>query len=480
MFYRQGSRRGFTLVELLVVIAIIAILIGLLLPAVQKVREAAARMKCQNNMKQVALAIHNYHNVYGNFPTYNGIGPVNRGPTTQATNTKAVYGSWIVHILPYLEQQALYDSFVTDVQQFSNTSGNVTSPGGPLISPAVPAAPAPGWTQTSPATPATPIPGWTQVPAVPPSGPVWVPSTSTNGNGYTIYVQQFSNPGSPASWVNTATGQTSTTQPMNPAVPAVWTGPSGQTASSPPMTPAVPAVYGAPGAPVNGTISVWRPDKRRVIVPTLLCPSDPSVDSDPAAKQGIVYATRAQTASDGPWSATNYLANWNAITDGTQNLGYQAPPQTMLKITDGLSNTVLLAEGYEWCESRGRIAFLAWHTGTGNFGGVHNFGLTYALSNNQLAVAGGSPVSVTAANGLPNPGGNPDVTLMFQVQPIPKPYSSCPAGRDCCNSLTAQTGHAAMNVALCDGSVRSLSRSTDPNMWKLALMPRDGQVGNLD
>ena len=134
----RTTRSGFTLIELLVVIAIIAILIGLLLPAVQKVREAAARIKCANNMKQVALAIHNYHEVRGVFPTYNEIA-ASTGATTQATNTRAVYGSWIVHILPYLEQSALYDTVAADVQQFTNTAGVVQTPGGALISPAQPA-----------------------------------------------------------------------------------------------------------------------------------------------------------------------------------------------------------------------------------------------------------------------------------------------------------------------------------------------------
>ena len=102
-------RLGFTLIELLVVIAIIGVLIALLLPAVQKVREAANRIQCANNLKQMGLAIHNFHDTYGYFPNqgntwYTGISYNQDGSPPSPKNQQA---GWGFQILPFIEQDNL-------------------------------------------------------------------------------------------------------------------------------------------------------------------------------------------------------------------------------------------------------------------------------------------------------------------------------------------------------------------------------------
>ena len=122
----MDNRRGaFTLIELLVVIAIIAVLIGLLLPAVQKVREAAARMQCQNNLKQIGLAQHGYHDVYGKFTC-----SWDYEPPKPPQRPTGVAHAWSTYLLPYLEQDNLYKLY--DFNRLGYTNPNAAAIQTPL------------------------------------------------------------------------------------------------------------------------------------------------------------------------------------------------------------------------------------------------------------------------------------------------------------------------------------------------------------
>jgi prepilin-type N-terminal cleavage/methylation domain-containing protein len=120
---RPSRRAAFTLIELLVVIAIIAILIGLLLPAVQKIREAANRMKCSNNLKQLGLGLHNHHDAMGEFP------PARERKFSTTTNGYVTH-SWTPKILPYIEQDNLYKIYRFDVNwDAAPNAGGPPNPG---------------------------------------------------------------------------------------------------------------------------------------------------------------------------------------------------------------------------------------------------------------------------------------------------------------------------------------------------------------
>jgi prepilin-type N-terminal cleavage/methylation domain-containing protein/prepilin-type processing-associated H-X9-DG protein len=111
------SRRGFTLIELLVVIAILAVLIALLLPAVQQAREAARRTSCKSKLKQVCLAMHNYHGTHGSFPPFFINGPGN--PSRIADTNKGA--NWLVSLLPYLDQDPIYNQWRFDLNANQNS-----------------------------------------------------------------------------------------------------------------------------------------------------------------------------------------------------------------------------------------------------------------------------------------------------------------------------------------------------------------------
>jgi prepilin-type N-terminal cleavage/methylation domain-containing protein len=133
VFLRAIRKRGFTLIELLVVIAIIAILIGLLLPAVQKVREAAQRSQCQNNLKQLGLAVHNFNGTYSVVPLVEGVAPGIANPYGPRINNPAgTSGTVFWYLLPYIEQDNIY-KLTTDSMAMTATTPPVPVAGANVI-----------------------------------------------------------------------------------------------------------------------------------------------------------------------------------------------------------------------------------------------------------------------------------------------------------------------------------------------------------
>jgi prepilin-type N-terminal cleavage/methylation domain-containing protein len=437
----SGSTRraGFSLIELLIVIAILAIIIALLLSGVQKTRAAAARTKCANNMKQLGLAFHNFHDTNGALPPY-----WNSFPTAE---TMSVKGCWFGHLLPYVEQQPFYDRLTADIARTkSNWDGyDVTS-----------TQTYEQWVQDTPGHWDGPPNTWVQDAAAYWDGPpdTWVQDTPGHWdwevagyNGHTHWEQV---------WVP-ATGHWQHNGGTYHPATGHWQNNGGTYV---PATGHNVTKTRQVTTHINNIGGIFMPGANEVTFPLLQCPSDPSVGSYPEAGSGQVYLTSAT----GPWGSTNYLANWHALAGDDPNVGYQSLAQHFGTITDGLTNTVLLGEGYSWCDGKGRLALNSWD--------YHSFGLTWGLPDATVDLGNGDQ-TVNFPNGMPN-------AIPFQIQPRALTVEECPMGANCCNNWAAQTGHTAMNVLLADGSVRSLAGDISHQTWSRLLTPRDGEVLGSD
>lgn len=488
---------AFTIIELIVAFAIMTMLIALVLWGVQKVRAAAARTQCIQNMKQISLAVQAFHDRHDRMPVYNGIFPYSTATndTSQGGNTYAVYGSYYVHLLPYLEQMPLYQSIRDDVLRVTNTGKATGSePGTPRI-PGVLVTPAVAGTSAvydytgltyNPGVAATynnyntAYANWSATATK--TEVITYTQSPQSKNGAVIWVANISYTYSPAAPSKTPDAGTGTS--------SGWFNASGQRVNPPLISAATsgtPAYYNPAevpaGAAKNLYSSTFKREHRGKVISTLICPSDPSPGSDPnASSPGQVYANNADAS---PWATTNYLGNWNVLTTGNAAKGYKALPRNSDSIGDGLSNTVLLAEGYAWCDGVGRTALVAFHEkdpiqGVQNGGmtgvdGAHNFGLTYALNANKIQAGSRSAVTVTAPYGYPNPSGSPELIFEYQITPRPLSVAQCPQGVDCCNAMTVQTGHVAgLNVAMSDGSVRTLRAGLSLDTWRCLVLPNDG------
>ena len=317
MIKNKANSPGFTLVELLVVIAIIGVLVALLLPAVQVAREAARRTRCQNNLKQIGLAAHNFHDVTGELPR-----------AFSATTGL----SWHVYILPYIEQQALYNSFDTTTVNPSHTAvPNRNDPHGLSI------------IQTYQCT------------SCPVKRQLFNPPNNTNGPTDLI--------------------------PANTGTPA-----------------AVPHYYGVNG-PRGGTYPVGT-----------------------ALHEGVPAATSGMLLRDGPIR--------------------------MAQVTDGTSNTLMVAE-MSWVSPQYGTRFRTWVRGGEEYAGV----------------VAGRPSFVVSGRNVTNP-----INGIFSANLI-VPYNDMPFG-------SMHSG--GMNVTMGDASVRFLNQNLSMTTYRALASRDEGETLTLD
>ena len=344
-------RSAFTLIELLVVIAIIAILIALLVPAVQKVREAAARTQCINNMKQWGLALHSYHDSAKCFPPALGTN-VPGSPNTSTPGS--AFGNGIFHMMPFIEQGNLFNS--------------------------------------------------------------------------TLGVSPINNPPAPAQ-VYYAINNSAYTKAIN----------------------------------------------------VLICPSNPAHNSGTITTNGVIWGASCYGFNALVFSKENAIT-YTATSPGFAPIaGKSYDPYGVIKIahiTDGTSNTIILAERYPTC-------FNSTFTASAGAGG--SVWAYSALSSPVLpAPNNGAPIAnvprplypgfaISFYTGLPGGGSAVGYASKFQVRPFPFDSGTT------CNPALAQSPHAdTMSVCMADCTVRSLSSGTSPAIWWAACTPTGGEIVSIE
>jgi len=352
-------RRGFTLIELLVVIAIIAILIGLLVPAVQKVREAAARMQCSNNLKQWGLATHNFHDQYKRFPPALGfntsVAPalVANPAVNYGVPTNSAFGNGVFHLLPFMEQGNLWAASLGDV---------------------------------------------------------------------TVSILP---------------------------------------------------------TPIK---SIYFPDNNNVwaqVIPAFVCPSDPSTSDGKVTINGAAFGAASYGFNALIFSKNNYVNYANPPTPAGGSYDPQGAGR-IATITDGTSNTVLMAHRYAQCNNANYpTGGSAWAYSAISVSGSSTFAAPMNQSNATLfpsfpGVQMGYFVQRDAPGAVPAGKGVTAVGPASLFQMTPTPFNGN------CDPLRAATPHSVMVVCLADASVRTMSSSLTPNTWWAAMTPSGGEVLGSD
>jgi hypothetical protein len=376
-----------------VFLGIVAVSSGIGLSWLERVREDARRLACANNLRQLVLATHKFHDTNGTLPPYWGAYPVQ--------DALSVKGSWFCHLLPYVGETETYGEMMADIQK-TGLNWDV----------------APRSEESREAASAK--------------------RSNSSAKSSHRTCQEVARYNGHRHWAWVAEGAES--EPL--------AGPS------PPASEMTrPLAAGTRSQKEAAPAGIFRPEFSSKVFAVLHCPSDPSQQANPDAGNGEVYRTRSQV-----WGSTNYLANWNAFANNNPHSGYLTPPQAFITFTDGLANTVLYGEGYAWCDGKGRLALNSWD--------YHSFGLTWAL-NDAIVDVGAGEKQVDFPRGMPN-------TYHFQVRPLPRETPHCPNRADCCDNWRAQTGHAVLNAAMADGSLREFASGTTQRVWDHALLPRDG------